>query len=300
MKRLPPLSALEAFVVVARHESLTVASHQLNLTVSAISRRIQTLEQDLGTKLFERQKRKFALLPTGQRLLDDVAPTLEILAHTADHYRQSGKQTSLRIGVMQAFATTFLLPRLKNFNMAQPNISLEFDTQPQPLSRLGTELDAAIVLLADPLEHHFCEKLAQNYIVPVCAPALLQNETAAQIADPRWLTGKTALLHREVTSILPIWQKNVGFPELKPKRIDIFDSGALLLEAAASGLGVAFMLDITVAAALADGRLIEPFKTRIKSPLSFCFVAKETATRDRSLSRFYAWLSLESAGAIVK
>jgi hypothetical protein len=34
--------------------------------------------------------------------------------------------------------------------------------------------------------------------------------------------------------------------------------------------------------------------------LSFCFVAKETATRDRSLSRFYAWLSLESAGAIVK
>jgi LysR family transcriptional regulator, glycine cleavage system transcriptional activator len=295
MKRLPPLGALEAFVVVARHESLTTASHQLNLTVSAISRRIQALEQDLGTKLFERQKRKFALLPAGQRFLTEVAPTLETLALTAGHFRQTGKPTSLRIGVMQGYATTWLLPRMKDFSQLHPDIMIEFDTQPVPLTRLGTELDAAIVLLTEPLEHHLCEKLAQSYIVPVCAPALLADTAAVGRTDPRWLAGQTALLHREMASNLPIWQKYVGFSDIKPKRIDMFDSGALLLEAAVSGLGIAFMLDITVHTALADGRLVEPFEARAKSPLSFCFVAKQTTIHERALARFHAWLLQVSA-----
>jgi LysR family transcriptional regulator, glycine cleavage system transcriptional activator len=295
MKRLPPLGALEAFVVVAQHESLTIASRQLHLTVSALSRRIQTLEQDLGTALFERQKRKFALLPVGQRLLEEVGPTLEILAQTTDHFRQARLQRSLRIGVMQGFATTWLLPRLKGFRDAEPDIVLEFDTQPAPLHRLGTELDAAIVLLNEPIAGLFCQKLQQNYIVPVCTPAKLAVPPGTQATDPRWLGTQTVLLHRDMPQILAVWLENMGFSDGKPQRIDYFDSGALLLEAAIAGLGIAFMLDVTVDGALADGRLVEPFQTRICSPLSFFFVATHATMRDQAIIRFLNWLLSKSS-----
>ncbi len=295
MKRLPPLGALEAFVVVAQHESLTIASRQLNLTVSALSRRIQTLEEDLGAALFDRQKRKFALLPVGQRLLNEMGPTLETLAQTTEHFRQARHQSSLRIGVMQGFATTWLLPRLKAFSETHAGISLEFDTQPAPLNRLGADLDAAIILLSEPVANLFCEKLCQNYIVPVCAPRKLSEAPEQRAVDPRWLNAQTALLHSEMTQILPIWLEHMGFACLKPRRIDIFDSGALLLEAAAAGLGIAFMLDVTVESALADGRLVEPFQARARSPLSFCFVATESAIRHRPLANFLTWLLRESS-----
>jgi LysR family transcriptional regulator, glycine cleavage system transcriptional activator len=295
MKRLPPLAALEAFMVVARHESLTSASAHLNLTVSALSRRIQTLEHHLGVALFERNKRKFALLPIGKRLLDDVAPALDTLAQTTEHFYRTHSVAPLRIGVMQGFATTWLLPRLKHFNAAHPDISLELDTLPLALTRLGNNLDAAITLLAEPHPAYFCQRLAQNYIVPVCAPSLLTQLPSVTAVDPRWLETQPVLLHKDMTDNLPKWCAKTGFATLKPKRIEVYDSGALLLEAAANGLGVSFLLDMTVESALAEGRLVEPFQARVKSTQSFCFVAKETTMQQRAVARFHKWLLAQSA-----
>jgi LysR family transcriptional regulator, glycine cleavage system transcriptional activator len=294
LKRLPPLGALEAFVVVARHESLTLASQQMNLTVSALSRRIQTLEQDLGIALFERQQRTFSLRPVGQRLLEDIGPALEALSLTTEHFRRTGAASTLRIGVMQAFATTWLMPRLRNFTEAFPDIVLEYDTQPLAMARVGTDLDAAIVLLKDRPADLFCDRLMQNYIIPVCAPDLAKAFTQAHQSTTQWLQDQTILLHQDLTTVLPLWLAKMGYAGLKPKRIETFDSGAVLLEAAINGLGIAFMLDITVETALAQSRLAEPFASRLKSPLSFCLVAPEQSIRDRSLARFHGWLLKQS------
>jgi LysR family transcriptional regulator, glycine cleavage system transcriptional activator len=126
--------------------------------------------------------------------------------------------------------------------------------------------------------------------VPVCAPQLLDRPPDIEPADPRWLESQTALLHHLMPDNLPIWLAGMGFAALRPRRIEIYDSGSLMLEAAANGLGIGFLLDMTVEHALAEGRLIEPFQARIKSPVSFGFVARETAIRDKALVRFHAWL----------
>ena len=57
MSRLPPFKSIEAFVVTARAMSFTEAASKLNLTVSAVSRRIQALELELGVPLFQRTSR---------------------------------------------------------------------------------------------------------------------------------------------------------------------------------------------------------------------------------------------------
>ena len=59
--RLPPLGAIEAFAAAARTQSFTEAARELNLTTSAVSRRIAALEAQLGVRLFHRLNRALHL-----------------------------------------------------------------------------------------------------------------------------------------------------------------------------------------------------------------------------------------------
>src|SRR3546814_14206062 len=76
MLRLPPLGAIEAFVVVARLGSIKTAADALALSPSALSRRVQTLESRVGEALFERKHPSLVLTGEGERLRDAVAPII--------------------------------------------------------------------------------------------------------------------------------------------------------------------------------------------------------------------------------
>ena len=65
--RLPSLKAIRCFEVAARHGSFTLAAAELHVTQGAVSRLIQSLEEDLGTPLFDRQGRTLRLTATGAR-----------------------------------------------------------------------------------------------------------------------------------------------------------------------------------------------------------------------------------------
>jgi len=65
-KSLPPLSSLLPFEAAARLESFTRAAEELGLTQAAISRQIRALEEDLGTRLFERRNRAVHLTESGR------------------------------------------------------------------------------------------------------------------------------------------------------------------------------------------------------------------------------------------
>ena len=64
----PSLDLLRGFEAAARQLSFTKAAAELFLTQSAVSRQVQTLEEQLGTPLFERQHRQIRLTPAGQKL----------------------------------------------------------------------------------------------------------------------------------------------------------------------------------------------------------------------------------------
>src|SRR6516225_2793306 len=67
-KPMPPLNALRAFEVAARHLSLTKAAQELHVTAGALSHQIRGLEELLGIKLFERRVRSIALTAAGKQL----------------------------------------------------------------------------------------------------------------------------------------------------------------------------------------------------------------------------------------
>jgi Bacterial regulatory helix-turn-helix protein, lysR family len=67
--RLPPLRAVEVFVAAGRALSFAAAAETVNLTPSAVSRRIRDLERELGTPLFRRFNRRVELTPAGAHFL---------------------------------------------------------------------------------------------------------------------------------------------------------------------------------------------------------------------------------------
>ena len=292
MRRLPPLGALEAFVVVAQRGTLKAASTDLHLSISALSRRIQSLESHLGLALFDRRDRVFRLTIEGQTLLDSLVPVFESMIHAFDGVRKDGLE-ALRIGVLPAFASGWLLPRLARFRAANPRLEVVLDTTPSPLSRLGTGLEAAIVLAERPEEGLYVRPLPTQSLIAVCAPRLTQGPNA--IASSADLASHTLLLHRDMPELLDAWLDGLHLRERGPKAVEYYDSGPILLEAAAHGLGVALAFDFMVPEMLASGRLVRPFTDHVQSPLNYFFACRPGALTSRGLKAFHDWLFDELA-----
>ena len=85
------------------------------------------------------------------------------------------------------------------------------------------------------------------------------------------------------------WRKAVGLPDIEPLAIDLFDSGQLILDAAAQGLGVAFMHGSHLSGAH-DDRLHRVFDVAVESPYSYWFVCRPRALETRPVRLFHDWL----------
>jgi DNA-binding transcriptional LysR family regulator len=150
MRRLPPLRALEAFVRVVRLGSAKAAATELGLSPSALSRRVQTLEDFTGKKLFLRQHQAMRLTDDGQTFYDAVSPKLEELAEAVESQVDTGRVLRLHLGVPSLFGGQRLFPRLSELRKLHPRLHIDIDTSPHLEARVGDMLDAAVVLSPQP------------------------------------------------------------------------------------------------------------------------------------------------------
>jgi len=295
MRRLPQLGGLEAFVIVALRRSLTAASGELNLSVSALSRRIQALESYLNCRLFERRHPELRLTPAGERLMTKIAPLLEQLQSALGEF-QPGAGRQLHISVPPAFALGWLLPRLARFQAAHPAVHLSLDTSAPvisriPIQRLEGTFDGAIVLAPAVGRDIPAVRLRTPSISAVCAPTVLR---AHDPGDPAVMIAALPLLvHRDLAVIADLWL--AAFGGVQPQRIDYFDTGPVLHEAAANGLGLALGFDESLAGLVESGRLVRPFSLSLVSPLHWFWVCRPEAAAAPGLRKFQAWLEREVA-----
>jgi len=110
------------------------------------------------------------------------------------------------------------------------------------------------------------------------------------VTRPEQLSRLTALIHREMPDNFTAWREAAKVdPGIEPLAIDYFDSGALMLEAAAQGLGVAFMHESHFQEAR-DPRLVRLFDIVVESPYSYWFVCRPRALHQRPVRMFHDWL----------
>ncbi len=122
--RIPPIQCLLTFEALARLRSVTQSAEELCVTPSAVSHRVKQLEQIIGTKLFGRAD--FSLTTEGSEYLAHVREGLATLQKFPGSPGQSatpGKR-KLRLAVTPTFARSILIPRLRQFTDAYPEIDL--------------------------------------------------------------------------------------------------------------------------------------------------------------------------------
>jgi len=294
MRRLPPLTAIEAFVQVARLGSIKAAAEELALSSPALSRRVQALERFIGKPLFERRHQALKLNPDGERLLGMIAPALDAMSDAVEAMTSGTELLRLRLGVLPLFATQRLLPKLPDLKRRHPELHLDVDTASHGVARLGDGLDAAIVIARDVDSGLYARRLDRNRVHVIASRDLLEGNHP--VTRPEQLAGLTVLLHREMPETFTAWRNAAGLPELEPAAVDHFDSGTLMLEAAAQGLGVAFMLESHFEAAR-DERLVQLFDLTVESSYSYWFVCRPRALAQRPVRLFHDWL-VEALGAV--
>ncbi|RXR25593.1 LysR substrate-binding domain-containing protein [Sphingobium fluviale] len=286
MRRLPPLTALEAFIQVARLGSVKAAAEELALSTPALSRRIQALERYVGRPLFERKHQALEINADGTALLNDIAPALDSIAVSVDKLISGGNQLRLRLAVMPLFASQRLLPMLGNLRQAFPLLHIDIETTPHPVPRLGEGIDAAIILSRDPDPSLYVHDLGRESAFLVGGRTHLLEKP---VNRPEDLANHTLLMHRDMPTIFEEWKQALGIPDLEPAAIDTFDSGPLMLEAAAQGLGIAAMLASHFSHSN-DERLEKVLNFEIESSYRYYFVCRPRALQNRAVKIFHDWL----------
>ncbi len=287
MRRLPPLTAIEAFVQVARLGSIKAAAQELALSPPALSRRVQALERFIGKPLFERRHQAVVLNMDGERLLAQIAPAIDSLSDAVETMTSGADVLRLRLGILPLFASQRLFPKLGELRAKHPELHLDIDTAAHGVSRLGDGLDAVIALAREIDPTLYARRLDRNLVYVIGSKALVEGPNP--ITRPDQLGGLTALVHREMPDTFSAWRRAAGLRDMEPLAIDHFDSGQLMLEAAAQGLGVAFMHESHFADAR-DDRLVHLFDIAVESPYSYWFVCRPRALTQKPVRLFHDWL----------
>ena len=292
---VPPLDPLLAFEAAARNLSFTKAGEELFLTQSAVSRQIQTLEESLGVKLFERRPRALLLTEPGQSLYRLAQETLQRLHDHARKLRGAAEVRAVTVTTTPGLAALWLIPRLARFTSAHPGIDVRISAGNElvHLDRAGFDL-AIRYTKADRADG--ARKLFGETVIPVCSPQLARDRTRP-LATPQDLRHHLLLQLDDPRAAWLDWQ--LWFHAL---RIDAVEpAGKLhfshydqLIQAAVSGQGVALGRQPLVRSLLREGKLVAPFTQDVCSSRAYFLVESAAARTKPEVRAFIAWLVEET------
>jgi DNA-binding transcriptional LysR family regulator len=281
--RIPPVQCLVTFEALARLRSVTQAADELCVTPSAVSHRVRQLEQILGTKLFGRAD--FSLTTEGSEYLAHVREGLAILGRFPGHDGTPGKR-KLRVAVTPTFARSMLMPRLRAFIEAYPEIDLTLQVSIPLLDVVAEDADLMIRYgtgrYAD--VEHVC--LMTDEVTPLAAPSyILENGPFDTVED---LLG--AKLLKSPLEPWRTWFLAHGVDAPEPAEGSSFNDVGLMCDAAAQGLGIALVRLKLGAPWLENGSLERISPRNVPSPHAH-YLCWRTGTMDRwECQAFAEWL----------
>ncbi|MFT4046897.1 MAG: transcriptional regulator GcvA [Solimonas sp.] len=289
--RLPPLATLQAFEAAVRHQSYTRAAKELALTHGAISHHIATLEARLGLRLFVRDRNRMVPTDHGRILVIKVRQALGLLERGFARAGQAGHVT-LTLSVLSSLASRWLVPRMASFVEQYPDIDLCIDVRAGLADLMAGEADAAIRYGTGGWPDVQQIRLMGDELLPVCAPHYRGGALPKTLAE---LAGCTLLRNPWVP--WEPWLHAAGAELREPKRGPVFTDSAVLLDAAAHGLGVALARRVFAEGDLQSGRLVRLFDIIVPDPSSYFFVWRADHPQIDAIAALREWLIEQAGGA---
>ena len=282
---LPPMQALRAFEAAARERSLTRAAESLNVTHGAISHQIKSLESDLGVRLVERHGRGIRLTDDGERFASRVRAAFAELTTAVHEITARANPRLLRVSVVPSFAARWLLPRIRDFLAAHPDVDLDVRSNMANVDFQRDDADVAIRY--------------GHGDWPASRPSIFSTTGFSRCAARESRTGAS----RPVPRILPDirylrsddepwkpWFDAAGLDWPEPARGPIFSDLSHGLQAAIEGHGVALARSSLLAHDVRNGILVRPFDIKAPAPRKFWLVYPPRSANSPKLALFRQWL----------
>ena len=254
----PTIREFRAALLVAETGSFRQAAKRLEMAPSTLSQAMSTLERSLGIRLFHRTTRSVAVTPQGQSVLDQAAPLIarfDALVATAS--AEAGVlQGRLRINTTHSAGMYLIQKVIPSFIQRYPNVQLELQHEEKIVDIVAAGSDAGIrrrhTVDNDMIGVPFGQLLRW---IPVASPSYL--EAAGVPTHPLDL-----LEHRCVRIRMPGGERYLWEFERDGENLSLDAPGSLtldrmsfMIEVAAKGLGIAYVLEHLVERDIAEGRL---------------------------------------------
>lgn len=292
--KLSSLDLIRGFVAVGRRMSITLASQDLCLTQSAVSRQIHTLEDRLGVKLLVRGFRSITFTAEGERLFRSADGAVQQLQDVMGEIRATGVLRPVTLSASIGITGLWLLPRLSRFQKLHPGVDVRVSANNRIADLRNDGIDLAIRYTTPSQVPMGSIRLFGEYVAPVAHPSLglkslrssqaLLKVSLLEFDDPQypWLQWRD-------------WLSAMGCTDAKPQGVLHFNQYDQVIQAALSGQGVALGRLELIQPFLEDGRLVvlAPSKKASETRHAHWLIQAEERPRE-DVRRFAAWIEAEA------
>ncbi|HET6554715.1 MAG TPA: LysR family transcriptional regulator [Dyella sp.] len=256
-------TALRAFRLIARHGSFTRAAAELEVTPSALSQTLRQLEHHVGVRLLHRTTRRVGLTEAGHAFLARISPALNEIDEAIEALRQHGDRPAgtLRIAVPQMVLDHLVAPTVASFMRAWPEVRLDIQVENRLTDLIADGFDAGI-RLGERLERDMVAMPLGGLQRAVVVGSPAYFAVRGRPMHPRDLADHDGVRFRFSNNAIYRWE--FAHPSGKSKgqwfELDVdgpitTNDPVMAIRAAIDGLALTHMMEPSVRAALADGRL---------------------------------------------
>ncbi|WP_139850557.1 LysR substrate-binding domain-containing protein [Acinetobacter pullicarnis] len=283
----PSTTSLRCFEASARFLSFTKAAYVLHMTQSAVSKQVAHLEISLKTQLFERALQGLKLTPSGelffkeaQRILGQIEQSvLNLLAHGSE-------AESLKIAVHPTLGARWLIPALKGFGKAYPNIHLDIQEQVCSSNLDNNKIDIAFLYGSGVWRDMTSIKLFPEQCVAVCAPDLI-NEPFKSLEEFRGHVLIQSQSRPRAWDEYFLLQSSTNENNFIGPRLETFYAS---IHAALTSCGIALIPEFLVEKELNSGELIRAWPYEMQTQHSYYMTFPTSMTNTIKVNTMVEWI----------
>ncbi len=292
MRDLPPLSTIRVFDAAARHQNLSRAAEELNMTQSAVSYQIKQIEAFVGAPLFVREARGVRLNQRGEQLAPMVQAALASLSR-AFRAVSDKAHSVLTISTMQTIAGNWLAPRIGSFQMLHPEFAVRLDISPALADFAADGIDVAIRSGGGGWPGLQSHLLFEQTFTAVASPAYLAREGRPQA--PKDMLGHVLIAPSD--EWWDIWFRAAGVPTpitFTRPGIDV-ETQQMAASVALAGHGIALITPRFEAQSVTAGRLVALFDITASTGDGYYLAYPREHRNSRKIKLFRDWVLQEAA-----
>lgn len=294
---LPPLDYLLAFEAAAECQSFVGASKKLNISETAISRKVRLLELHYGVPLFLRGHRSISLTPQGISFLARIQPALQGLREASRKIVVEHEEKPVTLAATNSVAALWLMPRLHRFNAQNKHVKIMLVASDHDEECLSDTVDLAILRGDGNWPGFTAYKLFGETVFPVCSPAYLEAHPEARDVS---MLSKLDLI--AVASKHPEWMTwskwiaAAGISDSEFEQTALFNTYPMAVQAAVDGLGVALGWAHLVDPLLEQEKLVRPLPDKkVRTEFGYYLLRSERAEPFNECQIVEDWLRGVSA-----